>query len=310
MTQSSNSTQWILTLMIGLFIVLPGAFACQPAMVDEIAPGVFVRPGHHRLVFEGAELANIGFIVGERCVAVIDTGGSPAEGEALACAIQAQTQLPVCQVINTHVHPDHMLGNSAFQGDDVAFIGHTNLARAMSLVGPHYLNRLQESGEPADQSWLVPPDQEVSDTLRLDLGNRELVLTAHAKAHTDNDLSVFDPSTGTLWLGDLLFVDHVPVLEGSLLGFLDTLETLKTQEAHRVVPGHGSASLPWPEAMADQVRYLTSLRDQTRVLLDRGDTLETALETVGQDEAPHWQLFEALHPRNVSTAYTELEWED
>ncbi|NIO42298.1 MAG: MBL fold metallo-hydrolase, partial [Burkholderiales bacterium] len=72
------------------------------ARVVEVATGVYVRPGKHSVVFEGEDIANIGFIVGERCVAVIDTGGSYSEGQALLGAIRQITPLPVCYVINTH----------------------------------------------------------------------------------------------------------------------------------------------------------------------------------------------------------------
>src|SRR6202041_1224284 len=87
--------------------------------VDELASGVYVHrgaqlpldvPGHD-------DIANIGFIVGSRCVAVIDTGGSVRTGLALRAAIRRRTSLPICYVINTHVHVDHVLGNWAFKDD-------------------------------------------------------------------------------------------------------------------------------------------------------------------------------------------------
>ena len=184
------------------------------------------------------DIANLGFVVGTRCVAVIDTGGTYAVGRALRQAIRRVTTVPVCYVINTHSHPDHVFGNAAFADDRPEFIGHARLAEALRRRGPNYLNALRRDlGEAADQSGVVLPTRSVASTDELDLGGRILSLRAWPTAHTDHDLTVFDKSSQTLWLGDLLFVGHVPVVDGNLRGFLAAIAELRTFRARLVVPG-------------------------------------------------------------------------
>ena len=45
-------------------------------------------------------------------------------------------------------------------------------------------------------------------------------------AHTDNDLTVLDEASGTLFAGDLVVSEHVPVLDGSALGWLAVMNEL------------------------------------------------------------------------------------
>jgi len=286
----------------------------QIAEVTEIAPGVFVRAGRSGSIFEDKDIANIGFILGKRCVAVIDTGGSEEEGRALSCAIKQKTSVPVCYVVNTHVHPDHILGNHAFKRPETRFIGHTNLPRAMSLLGSTYLQRASKGpGYSLSPDHIVLPEEQVQQQqqLDLDLGGRVLQLTAQPQAHTDNDLTIFDTKTQTLWLADLLFSKHIPVIggSGSLNAWLKLIEKLQKQPAARVVPGHGPASMPWPEAANDEIRYLSRLRDDTRSWLQQNGELPEAFENVGYAEKGKWEQFNEFHKRNISTAYTELEWE-
>ena len=112
---------------------LAGASSPGDFVLEEIAPGIFLHRGHHADLEDPArgDSANIGFIEGQRCVAVVDSGGSIATGTRLVLAIQKRVQKPVCYVINTHVHFDHVLGNGAFANEELQFIGHRNLAEAL-----------------------------------------------------------------------------------------------------------------------------------------------------------------------------------
>jgi quinoprotein relay system zinc metallohydrolase 2 len=293
---------------IGLYWL--DAHANNSHKLSQVAASSYVRAGHHGTIFESEDIANIGFIVGTECVAVIDTGGSFTEGLRLLQAIRTRTDTPICYVINTHVHPDHMLGNNAFQQEGVRFVGHQNLPQALALVGDIFLQRLRASKHlMRDDTEIIFPDVLVSDTLQLDLGDRKLLLTAHGVAHTAADLSIYDPKDDLLWMGDLLFLGHVPALDGSLIGWIDEIEGLKKKQFGVVVPGHGPASVTWPQASRDLLRYLKGLRDETKVWLESGGDIQGAQEQVGLSERTHWQLFDQFHRRNVISAYAELEWE-
>ena len=284
-----------------------------PLPMKELAPGVHVFNGvtaeqdEHNL---GA-VSNLGFIVGTRCVAVIDTGGSPVVGAALRASVRALTDLPVCYVINTHVHPDHVLGNQAFVADGPVFVGHARLAVALAARGRHYIAAAERlMGAAGRGIQLVSPSLEVNAEHTLDLGGRLLRLRAWPTAHTDNDLTVLDESTRTLFAGDLLFVGHMPVVDGKLAGWLKVNAMLAAMDADRVVSGHGDAGPAWREALAKQGNYLQALFDQTRAAIRQGLTLTQAVERVGTDQTAHWALSGLFHRRNVTAAFAELEWED
>jgi glyoxylase-like metal-dependent hydrolase (beta-lactamase superfamily II) len=156
---------------------------------------------------------------------------------------------------------------------------------------------------------LIPPTQLVNDTLTLDLGARTLALKARRTAHTDNDLTILDEQSGTLFAGDLIVARHVPVLDGSILGWLAVLDELALIQPKRILPGHGPVIDNWPDVLARQRRYLEILTRDVRSLISCGAPISEAARSARQSGKDQWNLFEDYNARNATAAYAELEWE-
>jgi quinoprotein relay system zinc metallohydrolase 2 len=296
--------------------------AADALAVDQVAPGVFVHAGLPEYAdrTNHGDIANAGFIVGAEAVAVIDTGNSPTIGRSLRDAIRQRTDLPIRYVVNTHMHPDHIFGNAAFAEDHPVFVTHAGFQSALMARADSYQRRLEEDlgSEAARDATMASPTQTVepavepapAPTLKLDLGGgRVIELTAWPTAHTNNDLTVFDTATGTLFAGDLVFLDRLPTIDGSATGWLKVMDRLAGVPARRVVPGHGPSFAPWPQAAEPQRLYLATLIDDIRAIQKRGGTIEQAAEQAASSQRDRWRLFDEDNPRNAVTVFAELEWE-
>lgn len=287
------------------------ARAETPLNTQEVAPGIHMRRGVYEDVTRanGNAIANIGFIIGRDAVAVFDPGGSLMDGARLRARIRQATAVPIGYVLMSHSHPDHIFGAGAFESDRPQFVGHARLPAALTLRGDYYRQRLEGVLGKDSLGPLVMPTRLIADREQIELGGRSLMLTAHGIAHTDCDLSVFDTRTETLLMGDLLFLERVPSLDGRLTGWQRELTALKALPAGRAVAGHGPVSVKWPQGAGDLERYLDVLLRETRQAVKDGLDIDVAVKAVGQSERGKWRLFDDYHGHNVIQAFKEVEWE-
>ncbi len=290
----------------------PVAGATDDFILVEAAEGVYVHPGRHVSIdVEGHDdIANIGFVVGDDCIAVIDTGGSVNVGERLLSAIRGISDKPICYVINTHIHYDHILGNSVFVREKPVFVGHQNLAEAVEQNREFFLREFRDNlAVTPEHPAVIAPTFLVAKSQNIDLGNRNLHLIAYPVSHSHNDLVVIDDKTRTLWSGDLIFRARVPSLTGNLKGWIDTMEKLSRLRVNSVIPGHGAIADSFEIAIRQQRDYLTTLLEETRKAIAAGQFLNEAVENIDRHNRSNWLLYEHQHPANVERAFMELEWE-
>ena len=287
----------------------------RPLKVVEVSPGNYVHFGEFppRTESNMGDNSNIGFIVGDRCVAVFDTGGSPSVGKRLGATIASVTDLPICYVVLSHVHPDHIFGATSFISSQTKYLGHPNLPKQIVRRKNYYEEHLSEDlgAEEASQGIIDPSHiNTVDHDMTLDLGGRTLEVRSWRASHTDHDLTAFDTLTETMWTGDLFFCEHIPVLDSNVKSFSVTIGELMNLRPRAFVPGHGRCKEGWDLGLQKQKKYLSVLERDAREAIKNNVSLMDAVNTVGWSERSKWANFDLFHRRNVTTAYTELEWED
>ena len=231
------------TLLVALLLAL-----CLPLKASnfdyglepiEVAPGVYMFEGRteHFTRENGGNIVNTGFIRTDAGAVVIDTGPSRHYGEQMRAAIERITGGPVARVYITHAHPDHFLGNQAFEQDRIAALPATTavIANAGEDLSAN-LYRLV--GGWMEGTEVVKPGASV-DPSRVEIGGRSLRLLSMS-GHTDGDLAILDEQTGTLFAGDLVFFDRAATTPSAdLETWLATLDQLEALGVQRIVPGHG-----------------------------------------------------------------------
>jgi len=288
-----------------------------PALTaHEVAPGIHVHQGAMAQISaqNQGRIANLSFVIGDETVAVIDAGGSRAEGEALYAAIRQVTDKPVSHLILTHMHPDHILGAEVFSEAGASIVADARLPEAVARRAESWMiSTPRQIGEDAFAGTRIAAvDQTVATPQVLSLGDRELRLTPVPPAHTGSDMTVLDQETGTLFTGDLVFLGLTPSLDGSLAGWLGWIGRKPDPAPTRIVPGHGPVTASWDEAVRPTRQYLTALRDATRQAIGAGLPLSRAIPAIVAAMMPvseGWADFRAVTARNAAAAYAELEWE-
>ena len=109
--------------------------------------------------------------------------------------------------------------------------------------------------------------------------------------------------------GDLVFISHLPVVDGRLKGWIAMMEGLARLPVRQVVPGHGPLAPSMADALKDQSRYLDVLAKDLRTAIRQGGDLAKATEMAGRSEKNRWLLFEEYNARNATAGFVELEWE-
>ncbi|MCM8918881.1 MAG: quinoprotein relay system zinc metallohydrolase 1 [Candidatus Thiodiazotropha sp. (ex Lucinoma annulata)] len=272
----------------------------------EIAPGTYVLLGQneHFNFRNGGNIVNTGFIITEKGVIVIDTGPSRLYGEQLRTAIGKITDQPIVKVFNTHLHPDHILGNQAFEDIQIAAL-------------PSTIEGIREQGELFNDSmyrlagaWMagtrvVLPTQIVKPGV-VEMGGHRLRLF-EMDGHSHADLVILDETTGVLFAADVVFHGRTPTTpHADVAHWMQALDTVSSLKFKLLVPGHGhvvSDSLP----IVQTREYLQWLIDRLSQAAETGQTMAELLQSDAPSSIANLAVFREEYQRSVVHLFPDIE---
>ncbi|WP_110972958.1 quinoprotein relay system zinc metallohydrolase 1 [Pseudomonas huaxiensis] len=261
----------------------------------------------------GGNIVNTGFIVSEDGVVVIDSGPSLRYGQALRQAIGKVTDKPVVQVLITHHHPDHALGNQAFTDVPIGALPGTReqLEKEGDALSE---NMYRMVGDWMRGTQVRLPDQTMQPGVKT-FGSHPLKLLAFS-GHSGADLAILDEKTGVLFAGDLLFYQRALTTPHSpgLNQWVDDLQQLQGLPWKVLVPGHGPVShdrAPFDQ-MVDYLGWLDDLlRDSAVHGLDMNEVIATPIpERFASVKLSKYELIRSvthLYPRYEKAVMSRVE---
>ena len=266
----------------------PPVVCGEPA---EVADGVLVIPdGRVPLV------PNVGFVIGDHAVLVIDTGVGRRNGAyVLEHARRLAGGRPVF-LTTTHFHPEHSFGAQVFKGE-ATIIYNRQQRDELHRKGAAYIEMFKGLGpdiaaQIADIE-LTDPDVTYDGQAEIDLGGHRAVLHSWGPAHTAGDQTILVDGR-VLFGGDLFetrmfpIVPYFPPADTDVDGsrWITVLDQLMALDPAVVVPGHGEVT---DVSLIRDVRdYLDYVRSEAGRLRASGVPAADSAAAIEQGARVRW----------------------
>jgi glyoxylase-like metal-dependent hydrolase (beta-lactamase superfamily II) len=279
----------------------------QAPMVSEeaivrVAPNVHVIPdGRVNLV------PNVGIVVGDRGIMVVDTGMGPANAERVLKQVRRISDKTVLYLTVTHFHPEHGMGAQAFPPETTIIYPAAQRDELMRK-GQSFI-QLFSGFSPEIAGLLKPvrivgPHVTFTTTAEVDLGGTAVRLLHFGAAHTLGDNFVFLPKERILFGGDVVLNRFFPILpdpDASGSQWITILDHLARLAPATVIPGHGEVGDS--SLILAMKQHLVAVRGRVRELAGQGRNRDEIAQTVSAEfgqtyqdwQNPHWLKNEAEH---------------
>lgn len=251
----------------------------------------------------GGDIANVSFIVTKNSVILIDTGSSYEYGLQIKEEIKKITPNPIKYIINTHHHPDHFLGNSAFESDIFAT---TYTVNEITQNGDLYIVNLVNIIQSAMKDTKIKAPNKELNTKTLDLDGYKLEIL-YLDGHTKSDVAVFDLQTKILYSADLVFYKRTPATaHANIKKWIKSLQELEQIDYSLLVSGHGVATTS-KEPIKENISYLKFLDETLKESAKKGLDIYEILEKPTPKEFESFTMFKEEFERSVINLYPSYE---
>ena len=268
-----------------------------------------LSPGVYALLSSVPIVDNVGFVVGDRDVLVVDAHINPAMGRQIQERVREVTDKPIRYLVNSNYHGDHTFGNCAFPAETV-IIQHR---RTADLVPYHEEERrfmlpcVGNDPKILEEVELRRADVVFDDYLRIDLGGKVVELHYFGPANTPGDTITYVPEAKVAWTGNMTGGNLVIALESDAPTYMNTIARLtQTLEVETLIPAHNPMS--GPELLGGYMQYLSDVTQAVRGAVSAGWTLAETMDRIPfaldrpyspPEDHPLIGYFRDLHSYNV-----------
>lgn len=199
--------------------------------------------------------------------------------------------VPIRYLVYSHSHADHIAGGEVF-ADTATVVAHE---RAKQRIA-------------AERIPTATPQATFSDRETLQLGGKQIELIYLGPSHSDNLILMRFPAERTVFAVDIVAVKRLPYQDfpdADLNGMMATLEGLEALDFDILAPGHGA--LGGKADVADNLRYLETLRSRVKAGMAAGKPVDELKQTVTMPEYASWGMYEAWRQANVAGMYRLLQ---
>jgi len=255
----------------------------------------------------GGNIANSAFIITKNSVILIDTGSSYQYGNQIKKQISKLTNNPIKYIINTHHHPDHFLGNNAFEKSDIYASKFTQ--DEISKNGELYIMNLNNLVQKAMQGTKTKAPNIHLKTKELNIDDYILEIL-YFDGHTSSDVAIYDKQTKVLYSSDLIFNKRaLATPHANLKKWIKSLKELKKIDFKILVPGHGKIATS-KKVINENIAYLEYLHNTFKNSANSGLDIFEILEQKVPKEFKDYSMFEEEFERSVINLYPKYEKAD